>query len=640
MVRVGRRQGWLAACLLLVGLSGSAGAANDGDAAWASRRTQALDVLAKRFRKSHYTPTDLASCSLLSGNAAALLARLELARLGRDRSVVEEIPNEIADVARSIVRLQGTSEPGPCARPRFGGPAVTNAAATIAYALHRYGADWPPAVSAAVRSAVAEPVWPESHRLTNLEIAIPVARILVGEATGDDAIAARGSAQLREIVAWTAEHGGIELNSPLYSSHHWVNLAFLTEARDPASQGLARALLEYELLVTGHLYLPGGGISAPQSRDYAGGGADEGTRALLPLIWLLTGDPGLSVDLRRAYPSIAIAATDYRLPAVIRAIFLDKGSGYEFRARHEAQQGSGRTPHSVYRMGLNRTSGYAWHSSVLAGGRAAVGLAYGTHLSALVVTYGVYLAGPTGHFARLYQYQPATTHDTDHLGRRLVGAGLDDDPGDFAGEGYDFERLLHGNAALSLWDPRPVGKARRRWPETRVHLPDLGALGGRIEQRGDWWLGELEGVLLAYRPAGPSVRSEEKDGSTQLRLAGPSGGVAELALSADVGGFEAWSSDVQSRHFAFSTSPLALEFDKRSSAGDLERLRLEYRPEKRMVGGRDLPRSAIEDVGLVESAWVDWSDSDYTLTVARPGFPVRRYDWKTGEVTESAPATP
>ena len=120
---------------------------------------------------------------------------------------------------------------------------------------------------------------------------------------------------------WTAENGGIELNSPLYSSHHWVNLAFLTEARDPVSRGLARALLEYELLVTGHLYLPGGGISAPQSRDYAGGVADGGARALLPLIWLLTGDPALSVDLRRAYPSIGIAATNYRLPAVIRAIF-------------------------------------------------------------------------------------------------------------------------------------------------------------------------------------------------------------------------------------------------------------------------------------------------------------------------------
>jgi hypothetical protein len=543
-------------------------------------------------------------------------------------------------MAEAITRLMGTeADPGPCAWETAGAPGIMNAAAALAYALHRYGEGWPADVKEAVRAAAQDAWWGDpGPYLANGRIAIVAAELLAGEALGLGDLFAAGVGHLDVIFERTVGHGGIEMNAPLYTAHHFPILIFLQVLEDEGAREKARILLEYELLVQAHMVLPGGGLGAPQSRDYSGGAADGGDRAMLPVLWLLVGDPDYEADLANAYDFIVAAATDYVVPEIIRSIFLDKEDGYCFWTYTDAQQGSSRTPHAVYNLGLDGGQAIPWQTVVMPGGAASLGLSYGYRLTALYVSSGTYVRSPAGGFAILYQYQPMVTGDTDDTGSVQGGSGLNDDPDDFTSELYDFERLAYLNAAITLWDPTARDGVVRTHEDTRVHIPDYEALGGEAAAEGDWRIGRLGEIYVAYRPLGTIAVEEARSDYVYMRLDGPSGGIVELASTADFATIGDYAADLASRSVSFTSDPLAAEFEAHDPAtGGTALLRLEYRPEKRLVDGVELSVEEALDHGLMESPWAAWSADTRVLSVRRGCYPSMVYDWSAGTVTVEDP---
>lgn len=605
------------------------------------RQRAALEEMAGRLEPMRSYPAgDDANCVRLNRDSYALVAALELDR----RALGGISPEKGAPIARNIAQglfaSQGTRmRPGACAPGRFGGPGTMNAAAALAYALHRYGRSWPGAVKEAIGRPITSGVWHVPHYLDNLNIPVPVAALLAGEALDDRKLFERGATQLEAIFDRVRQKGGKELNAPLYTGHHIPNLLFLLDLEDARARTRARILLEYELLVSAHLYLPGGGLGVPKSRDYQGGIADGKGRGLLPLIWLLVGDPELEVDLKSAYNMLTAAATDYVLPSVIRSIFLDKQPGYTFRVRVDAHQGTGRAPRAVYGP-RGGGSGYVpWQAVMLPSGRAMLGVAYGLHFAALAVTSGVEIRTPDGRFAHLYQYQPMVRGDTDETGRPFRGAGLDDDPDDFVSELYDFERLVFHRTAITLWDPRPRPGVRRTHSDTRVHVPDLSASGGESLRRDGWWIGRSGPAYVAYRPLGKVAETRVESGGewTYLRIPGRGGGIVELSTTDEFPTIGSYADDLSKRHLSLGLEPLAAEFDARGPTGGTTRVKLEYAPERRFLDGRPWPLAAAMGDSLMESPWVRWDRAAQVLTVAREGSPAIRYDWRAPSITETAP---
>lgn len=142
--------------------------------------------------------------------------------------------------------------------------------AALGYAIHRYGADWPDSVKQAVRVAVEEATWGDPVYLTNGSIGIAAGRLLAAEALDLGELWQQGMQNLRQMVDRVMHGGGIEMASPLYTAHHIAPLVFMLALRDERANAWARTLLEYELLVQAHLYLPGGGLmgSAPGQRTH------------------------------------------------------------------------------------------------------------------------------------------------------------------------------------------------------------------------------------------------------------------------------------------------------------------------------------------------------------------------------------
>ncbi|MBN1672337.1 MAG: hypothetical protein JXR37_14955 [Kiritimatiellae bacterium] len=584
-----------------------------------------------------------------SGHAAALVARLELHRRGASGGMAPEaaapIARHLADALARFVGMNGKK--GPWHWDNAGTPSVMAAAGALAYALHRYGADWPAEVKESIRRTIQDASWPghDTH-LVNGRFDVVAAELLAGEALGRPDLWARGLRHFEGVFTNTMRHGGHEMNAPLYSAWHYPPLIFLQALRDAKMRAKARILLEYVLLVQGHLYLPGGALGAPQSRDYAGGTKDGGDRAMLPLLWLLVGDPALEPRVARAYSLIApAAATDYAVPEIIRSVFLEKGDGYTFWTHCNIQQGSGRTPYSVYKLGLDGAQVTPWQAVVLPGGAASIGAEYGYRLTGIQVTSGVYVRRPAGGFAVLYQYQPCVRGDTDYTLSPLSGAGLDTDANDFTSELFDYERMVYDRTLLALWDPTPRGKPKgivRTHQDTRVHLPDWQAEGGETRRAGAWRIGRLGDVYVAYLPLGKLAEQEHKTNGnagkawTYLRLDGPSGGITELATRREFPTIDHYARDLAARHVAFSADPLRAEVDaRRVQDGERVRIRLEYQPERRFVDEVEVPVKQALGHGLMKSPWTRWDAGARRLTVARSGYPTIVYDWNDGVVSST-----
>jgi hypothetical protein len=244
---------------------------------------------------------------------------------------------------------------------------------------------------------------------------------------------------------------------------------------------------------------------------------------------------------------------------------------------------------------------------------------------------------PGGGVAILYQYQPAVTGDTDDTGTLLGGAGLNASPDDFTCELYDYQRLMYGRTAITLWDPTMQDKASnvvRTYQDTRVHLPDWTALGGTATTAGSWRVGQLGDAYIAYLPLGTIESETPQNGWTYLVLKGRSGGVVEIASAAEFATIDEYAKDLASRYVSFTDTPLAAEIDARDpeTTGHV-RVRLEYRPQRRVVGGveQSVPQALAH--GLIDSPWAQWDATTERLTLSRRCYAPVVYDWKAETVT-------
>jgi hypothetical protein len=71
----------------------------------------------------------------------------------------------------------------------------------------------------------------------------------------------------------------------------------------------------------------------------------------------------------------------------------------------------------------------------------------------------------------------------------------------------------------------------------------------------------------------------------------------------------------------------------------MTRLRLEYRPERRFVGGVEKTVAQALDHGLMASPFVSWDGSSQRLRLARDCYPPVVYDFSQGTITtEAVPA--
>jgi hypothetical protein len=592
-----------------------------------------------------YPGLDRSDCVTMQNDGFGLVARLELDRRGLEGGVDPATAAPWARyMAEAITRLVGTGGvEGVCAWNNAGAPGIMNATAALAYAMHRYGSDWPDDVKEAIRAAAQDASWGDpGFYLANGRIANVAAELLAGEALGLTDLFDLGVTHLEAIFDRTMRHGGIEMNAPLYTAHHFPILIFLQVLGGERARTMARILLEYELLVQAHMYLPGGALGAPQSRDYSGGAADGGDRAMLPVMWLLVGDPELEPLLGDAYDFVVAAATDYAVPESIRAVFLEKDEGFDFWVYTDAQQGESRTPYAVYDMGLEGARAIPWEDVVMPGGTASMGVSFGYRLSTLLVTSGAYVRAPGGPFGILYQFQPMVGADTDDDGDLIGGSGINDDPDDFTCELYDFERLVYEATAISLWDPSARTGVVRTYQDTRVHIPDWAAMGGEALSAGAWRVGRLGDVYAAYMPLGTvaveEVRGEAPDTWTYMRLDGRSGGIVELAMVSDFATIGDYAADLEARHVDFTPDPLAAEVDALDpDTGGKVRVRLEFRPERRIVAGAEISVEEALDHGLMQSSWATWTPATQVLRLSRGCYPTIVYDWGNVTITVEDP---
>lgn len=143
---------------------------------------------------------------------------------------------------------------------------------------------------------------------------------------------------------------------------------------------------------------------------------------------------------------------------------------------------------------------------------------------------------------------------------------------------------------------------------------------------------------MAFRPLG-TVLSEAPRGNGRaiaVRLAGESGSIVELSSTREFASLEAYAADLQARHFSFTRSPLAVEFDGRTRYNQKVRLRLDYRPERRFVRGVEAPPERLNQ-GLMRSPFVTWDAQSRVLEVRRECYAGLRIDTLNGKWT-TAPA--
>lgn len=593
-------------------------------------------------------------CHTLGTDATRLAAALELHRRGLAGGVA---PAEAEPWARHILQayidlVGDADDPRRC---RFYGgvglPGITYAIEFVAFALHQYAREvWDDETRALLRRAVWETSqanwW--SEYLTNMWVNVLAADLLAGEALGDAEILARGHRRLQETVDVTMRMGLLEANAPIYTSYHLNALVPLQVLeREPAASQV-RILLDYVLLLQAHLYLPGGAIGAPQSRDYAGGD-DDVVSALHKQIDLLVDDPTLDHD---HWAGAALGA--YSVPEVVRSIFLDKGEGYFFGAQTGAALPTEWVPDVNYPLGIDGEHVSPWEAVVLPGGDAMFGVAHGYRNNDLQVTNGVYVRRPDGGWAVLHHSQPGvnlsgTSSTPAHCAcpgprseciDRWDSGGMrremDADPDDFLRELWDFERLVHGRTLVQLWDPANA-RQPRICPDTRVHLPDFEALGGATVRRGRWWVSRLGDVYVAFRPIGAIGAEEDQGDFIYLRLDGPSGSIVELATAEEFESLEQYADDLAARHLDVSIAPLTAEIGARNADGTHTTIRLEHRPERRFVDGVERTPAELLDHDVMRSPWVSWHPETRQLRVARGCYEGVLYDWDDATVTAIAP---
>ncbi len=517
-------------------------------------------------------------------------------------------------------------------------PANSNAAGVLGLSLHRYGAGWPSATRGAVRRLLENASWPSRDenpgRLQNGSMALVAGKLLAGEALGAEGVGEtlwlEGREALDGIVRNTRVRASREINSPSYSHFYVPPLLWLQTLTDGHFQTRAksRLLLEFVLVVHGHLSLPGGAVLPPRSRDYARGTTDGRNDSLSALTWLLVGDAAIPREEVRAGNVFAHTAAipdpdAYAVPCVVRSLYLDKGDGYTFWTRMEAFN----APDSSavggwYEFGDGRV--FPWATVVLPGGVAALGASFGGFQQRWPIGSGVQLRDDAGAHAVLYHYEPHTEADVSNgwQGRGTDPDGLETPTSEY----YQYERMIYHRTMITIWVPQD-----RTYPDTRAFLPDAAAHGGELERRDAWYCWRIGGAYLAFRPLGPVAA---RRGDTYVRLNGASGHVLELAPRDDYASLAAFADDIAARPFAWNGRDHVVEFAARGRDGELHPLRLVFAPEGRSTDGVARSNASVLDRGLLQSPFLAWDDEALTMDLERAGYGALHHDWRAGTVTE------
>lgn len=632
------------------------------DTTFAQRRVQTLQNMAADYRsKSSYS-----NCVELGFSAVNLAAKIKLYKMGQSGGISPaDAADDIGVIADEAYRFAGTAQ-SECTWENRGWPGIMHAALGLGYILHEWKSELPQNVRDKIVHALGGH-WMDNIPtfLSNLNISLVAGLLLGGEAVGtNSAIWQRGKQALDAIYERTVVQGGLEINAPLYSTYHFAGLMTLMALDDDATRQQARILLDYELLVQAHLYLPGGGLGAPQSRDRHYGGALDGSpTGMHRVIGYLTGDTPYDPDATTSH--LIGAVTGYQLPDALRALLLDKGDGYTFWAYTDGPAGRHRFKNNYdFATGMGRIA--PWQAVVLPGGSAMMGVNYGFRNQSIHVSMGVFARAPDGSFPILYQYQPYLDGDTRDDGNGGLPSGSGDtQPNDFVRELYDYQRMVYGRTMISIWDPTLQNKEAgvvRQEQNTRVHFPDYAAHGGqvRVGDASGWLVGEVGDAYIAYHPLGSvGVGPERRDRIPEAmsfdsyrdsphyfyRLDGRSGGIYELATTDQFATLDDYLADLKTRHLSFSKSdPMTAEFDAlEPDTGGKVRIKLVYADspaERRFVDGQELSPEEALDHGFLDSPWVSVNPQSRLMRLQRDCYEPVVYDLANATVTTESPTYP
>ncbi len=602
------------------------------------RRDEVIREMASRFEKRpDHAEADYRRVGF---DAIYLLAKLEERRrgLGDGTTIAAEEEFLRAMTAAAVEHLGTPDDPGPWSWNERGSPAIKQAALAFGWILHQYGDEVPEDIRENIRAALEDSSWSVGYTqyLINYRANIMSGRLLAGEHFGyDSSLWQQAKEEWNELYERNMSHGGLEKNAPIYTSYIWSPLTFLNKLEHEETRNQARILCDHNLIFHGHLYMPGGHIGFPQSRDRSGAIEARGslTRMFAQFV------PELPLEEGNHSWHQLLALGDYLPAAVIRSFFTDKGDGYTFWGYTDAPVRAHK-PEAVYMLGPDQQATVSpWQVVFAPAGDVKIGFAYGLRFQGIQVSMGVLARDADGQFHVLYQAHPWVRGDTMDTPGRSMPTTTSDDPYDWIGDGYDFERLMVGRTLLSLWNPTLEHKREgvvRTHQDTRVHIPNYANFGGEMEKAGDWFVGRMGETYIAYRPLGPVVHQEPRDGGNVLymTLDGKSGGIFELATTEQFPSLAAYAENLNQRHFEFERDALHLEFDALDpDSGDTVRLRLEHYPQRRFIEGREYTMQDL-DRGLVDSPWVRWDPERKIMTVEREGIPGLRYHIPEAKIEE------
>lgn len=570
-----------------------------------------------------------------------LLAAIEVNRRGLGEGVsLEEAMPRIEEMLQHARENLGEWDAMPL------NPGMRMAAHVFPYIFHQWHDQLSHAARRDIRWLMTESPWKDHQVSWLVNGSVWAGKLLVGEREGyESALWKSAVSELDVIYERTMTVGGLELNAPIYSSYHYAPLAFLADKLEHEEvRTKVRILLDYLLIVAGHQYIPGGNgfVGLPRMRQREG--IYAGSARLPQHFHLFFGEPATNFADNFS-PQMITAAADYRPPAIIGSFFREKPeSGYEFWTYSDSPFGTGR-------MGASKT--YAlipgsnlrvspWHVMMMPDGEGMMGIAYGHRGFTHHVSMGAFVRDGQSRFHGIYQYHPVVRGDTYNNGNGLAGfEPPDDDPDDWRDEGYDYERFLWGRTLLSIWDPTLHGKASnvvRTYRDTRARIPNLARFGGEMIRHGRWYLGRMGNTYIAYFPLGQIRQEESRDGGDwfYVRLNGRSGCIIEMATTEDFPSLQAYAENLSERHLSMDISPTNFHviFDARDpNSGKLVRLRLNYDPEQRFIGEREVTMQEY-DRGFMDSPWVDWDASRRVKTVRREGYKTLIYDVKNVAISE------
>ncbi len=522
-------------------------------------------------------------------------------------------------------------------------PGKRMAAYTFPYIYHRWYDELSDTARGDIEWLMSDSPWKDHvvHWLVNGSVY--AGKLMVGEKLGYDSDLWQSAfEELEGVYERTMTTGGLELNSPIYSSYHFAPLALLTQIEHEEARNMARTLLDYTLIVSGHLYIPGGDgfVGVPRMRQREG--VYAGSARLPQHYHLFFGEPATNFASNFS-PQMITAAADYMPPNIVESLFTDKPSGgYEFWAFTDSPFGTGRMGAAKsYTLipGDNRRVS-PWHTVMMPDGNGLIGTAYGHRGFTHHISMGAWVRDAESNYHGIYHIHPVVEGDTYDNGNGLVGFEPPvDNPDDFQGEGYDYERFLWGRTLLSIWDPtldRKDDDVVRTYQDTRARIPNLENFGGEMIEHEGWYVGRMGTVYMAYLPLGEIDLQETRGGGDwfYVRLNGRSGCIIEMATTDDFDSVQEYANDLAARHLAFDSSleDFHVVFDARApQTGELTRLRLEYEPESRFVDGLAI---TMEDLnrGFLDSPWADWSTDRRVLNLEREGYVGVRYDIATATI--------